>query len=108
MAGSLLEVDVHIVTAQESIMRNIRRCVTRAGLKIERFVLQPIASAESVLTEEEKDAGIAVVDIGGSTTSIVVYYDGSIQHTEILAVAGNILHATSIIIFRHPWKMRND
>ncbi|HPA44229.1 MAG TPA: cell division protein FtsA [bacterium] len=88
MAGSLLEVDVHIVTAQETIMRNIRRCVTRAGLKIERFVLQPIASASSVLTEEEMDAGIAVVDIGGSTTSIVVYYDGSIQHTEILAVGG--------------------
>ncbi|MFH1738424.1 MAG: cell division protein FtsA [bacterium] len=88
MAGSLLEVDVHIVTAQESIIRNITRCITKAGLKVERFVLQPIAAASSVLTEEERDAGVAVIDIGGSTTSIVVYYEGCIQHTEILGVGG--------------------
>lgn len=88
MEGSLLEVDVHMVTAHESIIRNIKRCVTKARLAVEHFVLQPIAAAYSVLTEEEKDAGVAVVDIGGSTTSIVVYYEGSIQHTEILAVGG--------------------
>jgi cell division protein FtsA len=88
MEGSLLEVDVHIVTAQESTVRNITRCVTKAGLAVERFVIQPIAAAYSALTDEEKDAGVAVVDIGGGTTSIVVYYDGCIQHTEILAVGG--------------------
>ena len=88
MEGSLLEVDVHIVAAHETMIRNIRRCITKAGLRVERFVLQPIAAASSVLTEEERDAGVVLIDIGGSTTSIVVFFEGCIQHTEILAVGG--------------------
>lgn len=102
LEGSVLEVDVHIVTAQEIVVRNIMRCVTKAGLSVERFVIQPIAAACSALTEEEKEAGVAVVDIGGTTTSVVVYYDGCIQHTEILPVGGEHISKDIKEYFRTP------
>ncbi len=73
LEGSVLEVDVHIVTAQETVLRNITRCVTKAGLSVERFVIQPIAAACSVLTEEEKETGVAVAEALRRSLSSATY-----------------------------------
>ncbi|MGI6455733.1 MAG: cell division protein FtsA [bacterium] len=88
MEGSVLEVEAHLLIGRQNILKNIRRCVNKAGFSVEEIACQPIVSSEAVLTEEEKDTGIALVEIGGETTSIVVYYEGSIYHSEILGIGG--------------------
>jgi len=97
MAGVRLEVRVHIVTGAVSSAQNIVRSCHRAGLDVEDIVLESIASAESVLTEEEKEIGVALVDIGGGTTDIAIFSKNSIRHTSVLAVGGTNL--TSDIAF---------
>lgn len=95
MSGVRLEVKVHIVTGAVSSVQNLLKCCERAGLEVIDIVLEPIASAEAVLTGDEKDLGVALIDIGGGTTDIAIYRDGSLRHTAVLALGGN--HFTSDI-----------
>ncbi|HML40881.1 MAG TPA: cell division protein FtsA [Bellilinea sp.] len=95
MHGYRLEVEAHIITAAESTVENLRQCVQSAGVEVTQFVLNPLASAEVVLSETERQMGAIVCDIGGGTTDLAVYIDGDIWHTMVLAVGGN--HVTSDI-----------
>lgn len=91
MHGFKLEVETHIITAGAATVDNLRQCVGAAGVEIQQFVLNPLASAEVVLTEHEREMGVAVCDIGGGTTDLAIYVDGDIWHTMVLAVGGNHL-----------------
>jgi cell division protein FtsA len=89
MSGIRLEANVHIITGLSTAIQNITRCVDRAGLKIKHLVLEPLASARAVLSDEEKEVGVALVDIGGGTTDIAIFCDNIIRHTSVFGVAGN-------------------
>ena len=89
MHGFKLEVETHIITAAAATVDNLRQCVSAAGVDIQQFVLNPLASGEVVLTEEERQMGVAVCDIGGGTTDLAIYVDGDVWHTMVLAVGGN-------------------
>jgi cell division protein FtsA len=89
MHGYKLEVETHIITAAGATVDNLRQAVAAAGVEIQQFVLNPLASAEVVLTEEERQMGVAVCDIGGGTTDLAIYVDGDVWHTMVLAVGGN-------------------
>jgi cell division protein FtsA len=89
MCGSRLEVHVHIVTGKTPLIQNLIKCVEAAGIHADNIILQPIASSRSVLTNEEKELGVALVDIGGGTTDIAVWKDGSLVHSQIIPVGGN-------------------
>jgi len=89
MHGYKLEVETHIITAASATVDNLRQCVGAAGVEIQQFVLNPLASAEVVLTEQERQMGVAVCDIGGGTTDLAIYVDGDVWHTMVLAVGGN-------------------
>lgn len=93
MSGVRLEADFHIITAQTNAINNINKCVKRAGLETEDLILEPIASSMSVLSDEEKEAGVCLVDIGGGTTDVAIFYDGIIRHTAVIPFGGNILTA---------------
>ncbi len=95
MHGYRLEVEAHIITASASTVENLRQCVQAAGVEVSQFVLNPLASAEVVLSETERQMGVVVCDIGGGTTDMAIYIDGDIWHTMVLAVGGN--HITSDI-----------
>ena len=89
MSGVRLEANVHIVTGLVSAARNIYRCVEKAGYSVADIVLEPLASSYSVLHQDEKEVGVALIDIGGGTTDIAVFEDNTIRHTGVIAVAGN-------------------
>ncbi|HEY9151762.1 MAG TPA: cell division protein FtsA [Anaerolineales bacterium] len=89
MHGYRLEVEAHIITASTATVDNLRQCIGSAGVEIQNFVLNPLASAEVVLTEQERQMGVAVCDIGGGTTDLAIYVDGNVWHTMVLAVGGN-------------------
>lgn len=89
MTGVRLEVCVHIVTGAITSSQNIIRCVNRAGIEVKDIILEQLASSHSTITQEEKDLGIAVVDIGGGTTDIAIFVDGSIRYTSVLSLAGD-------------------
>ncbi len=89
MHGYRLEVEAHIITASAATVDNLRQCIGSAGVEIQGFVLNPLASAEVVLTEQERQMGVAVCDIGGGTTDLAIYVDGNVWHTMVLAVGGN-------------------
>jgi cell division protein FtsA len=91
MHGYRLEVEAHIITAAAATVDNLRQCVGGAGVDVQGFVLNPLASAEVVLTEQERQMGVAVCDIGGGTTDLAIYVDGDVWHTMVLAVGGNHL-----------------
>lgn len=93
MCGVRLEANFHIITGQITAVNNLYRCVEKAGLKVADLTLEPIASAEAVLSEEEKQAGIALVDIGGGTTDITVFHEGIIRHTAVIPFGGNVITA---------------
>ncbi len=95
MHGYRLEVETHIITAAASTVENLRQCLGSAGVDVSQFVLNPLASAEVVLTETERQMGVVVVDIGGGTTDLAIYIDGDVWHTSVLGVGGN--HITSDI-----------
>jgi cell division protein FtsA len=95
MHGYRLEVEAHIITAAAATVDNLRQSVGAAGVQVQQFVLNPLASAEVVLTEEERDMGVAVCDIGGGTTDLAIYVNGNVWHTMVLAVGGN--HVTQDI-----------
>jgi cell division protein FtsA len=90
-AGIRLEGNFHIITGQVSAVKNIFKCVDRAGLKTADLHLEPLASAEAVLSDEEKEAGVVLVDIGGGTTDVAIFYDGIIRHTAVIPFGGNII-----------------
>ncbi|MDK1029293.1 MAG: cell division protein FtsA [Anaerolineae bacterium] len=89
MHGYNLEVEAHIITAANTTVDNLRKCVEAANVDILQFVLNPLASAEVVLTEQERQMGVAVIDIGGGTTDLAIYVNGDVWHTMVLAVGGN-------------------
>jgi cell division protein FtsA len=91
MSGISLEANFHIITGQITAAKNINKCVVKSGMNVEDLVLEPLASAEAVLSEEEKEAGIALVDIGGGTTDIAIFQDGIIRHTAVIPLGGNII-----------------
>lgn len=95
MHGYRLEVETHIITASAASVENLRQCVSTAGVEATQFVLNPLASAEVVLTETERQMGVIVCDIGGGTTDMAIYIDGDVWHTAVLSVGGN--HITSDI-----------
>ncbi len=91
MSGRRLEGNFHIVIGQTASAKNIEKCVNRVGLKVKKLILEPLASSEAVLTDDEKEAGIALVDIGGGTTDLAVYYNGIIRHTAVIPFGGNVI-----------------
>lgn len=91
MSGIRLEGFFHIVTGQTAAVKNIYRCVQKAGLEVGQLILEPIASAHATLAEDEKEAGVVLVDIGGGTTDISIYKDGIIRHTAVIPLGGNII-----------------
>jgi len=91
MSGVQMEANFHIITGQMSAAKNIYKCVSKAGLEVEDLILEPLASSASVISEEEKEAGIALVDIGGGTTDIAIFQDGIIRHTAVIPFGGNII-----------------
>ena len=90
-AGIRLEGNFHIITGQVSAVKNIFKCVDRASLKTVDLHLEPLASADAVLSDEEKEAGVVLVDIGGGTTDVAIFYDGIIRHTAVIPFGGNII-----------------
>jgi cell division protein FtsA len=91
MSGVKLEADFHIITAQTVAIKNINKCVRRAGLDIDDLILEPLASSMAVLSQEEKEAGVCLVDIGGGTTDIAIFHENIIRHTAVIPFGGNIL-----------------
>ncbi len=91
MYGGRLEANFHVVVGQVSSIKNIGRCIKSADLKMEKITLEPIASSDAVLSEEEKEAGVALVDIGGGTTDIAIFKDGIIRHTSVIPFGGNVV-----------------
>ncbi|PLX09199.1 MAG: cell division protein FtsA [Marinilabiliales bacterium] len=91
MFGKRLEANFHIVIGQIASANNIKKCINRVGLEVNNLVLEPLASSSAVLSEDEKEVGVALVDIGGGTTDIAVYYDGIIRHTAVIPFGGNVV-----------------
>ena len=91
MSGKRLEGNFHIVIGQVASANNISKCINRVGLNVTELILEPLASAEAVLTEDEKEAGVVLVDIGGGTTDIAVFYDDIIRHTAVIPFGGNVV-----------------
>ena len=91
MYGGRLEANFHVVVGQVSSIRNIGRCVKSAGLDLSAVTLEPLASANAVLSQEEKEAGVALIDIGGGTTDLAIFKDGIIRHTAVIPFGGNVI-----------------
>lgn len=91
MAGVRLEANFHIITGQVAAAKNIYKCVHKAGLEVDDLILEPLASSEAVLSHEEKEAGVVLVDIGGGTTDIAIFQDGIIRHTAVIPFGGNVI-----------------
>jgi cell division protein FtsA len=91
MSGKRLEANFHIVIGQIASIKNIEKCVNRVGLQVQDVILEPLASSSAVLTEDEMEAGVALVDIGGGTTDIAVYHEGVIRHTAVIPFGGNVV-----------------
>lgn len=112
MAGVRLEANFHIITGIESNVRNIVRCVERAGLSVNEIILEPIASADAVLSDEEKEAGVVLIDIGGGTTDVAIFYEGMIRHTAVIPFGGNVItediKCGCKIMHRHAEKLKVD
>lgn len=108
MSGERLEVRVHIVTGAFSAAENIVKCVRRCGLEVEQLVLNPSASSLSVLTPDEKDLGVVLVDIGAGTTDVAIFTDGAIRHTAVIPIAGDLITSDIAMALRTPTKDAED
>jgi len=110
MFGKRLEANFHIVVGEISSAKHIYKCIERAGLKVKRMILEPIASASAVLTNDEKEAGVAMVDIGGGTTDVAIYYDGILRHTAVIPFGGDVITKDikegCSILHRHAEKIK--
>jgi cell division protein FtsA len=102
MSGVRLEVEVHIVTVQTTAVRNLLRGITRAGLAVSSLVLEPLAASEAVLDEDEKALGVLLLDLGGGTTDIAVFLDGTIGHTAVIGFGGNAVTNDLAVGLRTP------
>jgi cell division protein FtsA len=102
MSGVRLDVKVHIVTGAVSAAQNIIKCVRRCGLEVQDLILQPLASSTAVLTQDEKELGVALVDIGGGTTDIAIFTGGSIRHTAVIPIAGDQITNDIAMALRTP------
>jgi len=102
MSGVRLEVKVHIVTGAVSAAQNIIKCVRRCGLEVHDLILQPLASARAVLSEDEKDLGVCLLDIGGGTTDIAIFTHGAIRHTAVIPIAGDQITNDIAMALRTP------
>ena len=102
MSGVRLEAKVHMVTGAVSAAQNIIKCVRRCGLEVDDIILEQLASSYSVLTEDEKDLGVCLVDIGGGTTDIAVFTEGSIRHTAVIPIAGDQVTNDVAVALRTP------
>lgn len=91
MAGIRLEANFHIITGHIAAAKNIKKCVDKADLEIDEMILEPLASSEAVLSAEEKEAGVVLVDIGGGTTDVAIFQDGIIRHTAVIPFGGNVI-----------------
>lgn len=91
MPGSMIEGNYHVITGSTLHINNLKRCVEEAGLKVKDIILQPLASSAAVLSDEEKRAGIALIDIGGGTTDVAIFHDGVIVHTAVIPLGGEII-----------------
>ena len=91
MAGKRLEANVHVITCSTTAKKNLTKCIENSFLEVDEFVLQPVASSYSVLTDEEKSLGVCLVDIGGGTTDIAIFTDGDIKHTAVIPLAGQMV-----------------
>ncbi|MEO8589727.1 MAG: cell division protein FtsA [Flavobacteriales bacterium] len=91
MSGIRMEANFHIISGQVTAARNINKCVHRAGLNVTELILEPLASADAVLSAEEKEAGVVLVDIGGGTTDIAIFFDNIIRHTAVIPFGGNVV-----------------
>ncbi len=108
MSGIRLEVRVHIVTGAVSAAQNIVKCVRRCGLEVMDLVLQPLASSYAVLTEDEKELGVCLVDIGGGTTDIAIFTQGAIRHTAVIPIAGDQITNDIAMALRTPTQDAED
>ncbi|MEI6303188.1 MAG: cell division protein FtsA [Betaproteobacteria bacterium] len=102
MSGVRLEVKVHIVTGAVSAAQNIVKCVRRCGLEVSDLILQPLASSLAVLSEDEKELGVCLVDIGGGTTDLAIFREGAIRHTAVLPIAGDQITSDIAMALRTP------
>ena len=91
MCGRRLEANFHIVIGQVASAKNIEKCIRKSGLNVKDLILEPLASSDAVLTSDEKEAGVVLVDIGGGTTDVAVYYDNIIRHTAVIPFGGNVV-----------------
>lgn len=91
MSGVRLEANFHIITGRIAAAKNIQKCVNKAGLEVEETILEPLASAAAVLSDEEREAGVVLVDIGGGTTDMAIFHEGIIRHTAVIPFGGNII-----------------
>ncbi|MBK8740892.1 MAG: cell division protein FtsA [Betaproteobacteria bacterium] len=108
MSGVRLEVKVHIVTGAVSAAENITKCVRRCGLEVRDLILQPLASALAVLSDDERELGVCLIDIGGGTTDIAVFTGGSIRHTAVIPIAGDQVTNDIAMALRTPTKEAED
>ncbi|MBC5765498.1 cell division protein FtsA [Ramlibacter albus] len=108
MSGIRLEAKVHIVTGAQSAAENIIKCVRRCGLEVEQLLLNPLASSAAVLTDDEKDLGVALVDVGAGTTDVAIFTGGAIRHTAVIPIAGDLITSDIAMALRTPTKDAED
>ncbi len=108
MFGQRLDVETHIVTGLTTVLQNLHKCVESAGVQVERFILAPLAAAEAVLEDEEKRQGVVLADVGGGTTDVALFVDGSVCHTAVLPVGGTHLTRDLVIGLRCPYQAAED
>ena len=102
MSGMRLEAKVHIVTGAQSAAENLIKCVRRCGLDVDQLMLNPLASAQAVLTDDERELGVACVDIGAGTTDVAIFTGGSIRHTAVIPIAGDLITSDIAMALRTP------
>jgi cell division protein FtsA len=108
MSGIRLEAKVHIVTGAQSAAENIVKCVRRCGLEVEQLLLNPLATSQAVLTEDERELGVAMVDIGAGTTDVAIFTGGAIRHTAVIPIAGDLITSDIAMALRTPTKDAED
>lgn len=108
MSGIRLEARVHIVTGAVSAAQNIVKCIRRCGLEVEDIILEQLASCAAVLTDDEKDLGVCLVDIGGGTTDVAVFTDGAIRHTAVIPIAGDQVTNDIAVALRTPTQFAEE
>ena len=108
MYGTRLDVETHIVTGVDSSIQNLTKCVENVGVQVDGLILEPLASAEAVLDQEEKEQGVVLVDIGGGTTDIALFIEGSVYHTAVLPVGGNHVTRDIVVGLRAPYQAAEE